>query len=233
MNALNTCVKLWKVNILAILLRYLFGIKRLLHYRLFSSLGSQLRYECFLHIGGSPACKVHLVFVTAETPFTSPWNRSAQPNTRAMQAVWEHMRPCSTSTTSRSICTRSKGTWSTWFNVMLRFGSECAVSLRTANKTGHNTADWACFSHTESCWEGCEVPRGPSHAFLLVHRSFCNLHRRPVGPVLLLHHVQVRRHWFYLGPCVRVSFGFKQLCNAFVFSLAGVNKKQQQRSSFD
>lgn len=88
------------------------------------------------------------------------------------------------------------------------------------------------FAHTESCWEGREVPRGASHAFLLIHRSFCRLHRRPVGPVLLLHHVQVRHRCFvFPDPHVCLDWNNSGMtCPCF---LAGVNKKQLQRSSFD
>lgn len=145
---------------------------------------------------------VCLLFVTAETPFTNHWNRSAQSNTRVMQPVWEHMRPFSTSTISKNTCTRSEETWSTWSSVMLRYGSDCEVSLGAVYKTDPNSADWtlcslSCmFPQTESCWEGYEVPWGASHAFLLIHCSFCNLHCHPVNLVLLLHHVQVRHYCF-------------------------------------
>lgn len=145
---------------------------------------------------------VHLLFVTAGTPSTIHWNRSAQSNTRAMQAASDHMRPFSTSTTSRNICTRSRGTWSTWSSVMLRCGSECGLSLRSAHKTDLNSVVWplcslfCVFPQTESCWEGYEVPWSASHAFLLIHCSFCSLHRHSVNPVLLLRHVQVRHRCF-------------------------------------
>lgn len=51
-------------------------------------------------------------------------------------------------------------------------------------------------SSPESSWEGDEVPWAALHAFLLIYRSFHNLHRHPVSPLLLLHHVQVRDLWF-------------------------------------
>lgn len=51
-------------------------------------------------------------------------------------------------------------------------------------------------SFPESGWEGDEVPWAAPRALLLIHLSFHNLHRHPVSPVLLLHHVQVRDLWF-------------------------------------
>lgn len=61
-------------------------------------------------------------------------------------------------------------------------------------------------SHAEPRWEGDEVPRSASHAFLLIHCPFCSLHCHPVSPVLLLHHVQVRHHYFYLALHVLMNW---------------------------
>lgn len=51
---------------------------------------------------------------------------------------------------------------------------------------------WSALCCLESSWQGPEVSRVASHAFLLIHCSFCNLCRGPVSPILLLRHVQVR-----------------------------------------
>lgn len=83
---------------------------------------------------------VCLLFVFAEIPFLSHWNRLAQPNTREIQAVWGHMRPFSTSMTSRNICTQSKGTWSTLCSVMLRYWLESGISA--TYKTDQHSVDW-------------------------------------------------------------------------------------------
>lgn len=77
---------------------------------------------------------VCLLFVSAEIPFLSHWNRLARPSTREIQEVLGHMRPFSTSMTSRNICTLSEGTWSTWCSEMFRYWSDCWISLRVAHK---------------------------------------------------------------------------------------------------
>lgn len=62
--------------------------------------------------------------VSTGTPSTSPWNRSASPSssrTRGLQSGWGRTRPFSTSTTSRSICTRWRETWITWFSAAVRY----------------------------------------------------------------------------------------------------------------
>lgn len=123
----------------------------------------------------------------------SLWSRSAR--RRGTRALWERTRPSSTSTKSRSICTRSKETWSTWCSATLRCGSEGNTSYGVVCEKNIRI-DWTlslfCMCHTESSGEDGEVPRGAPHAFLPIHSSLYNLHHYPVSPVLLLHHVQVR-----------------------------------------
>lgn len=137
-------------------------------------------------------CSETLCFVIAGTPFRSRWSRSARcSSSRARQAAWGRTRPSSTSMTSRSISTWSRGTWSIWSSAALRSGSGC---IDAESKFSVSLPDWSSDPLAESCWEGGEVPWGSPHAVVLVHHAFHNLHRGSVGAVLLLHHVQVRRH---------------------------------------
>ena len=138
-----------------------------------------------------------VLFVSAGTPSMSLWSRSAQ--RRGTRALWERTRPSSTSTKSRSICTRSKETWSIWCSATLRCESEGNTSdgvVCEKNIRIDRTLSLFCMFHTESSGEDSEVPRGASHAFLPIHSSLYNLHHCPVSPVLLLRHVQVRLLFF-------------------------------------
>lgn len=92
----------------------------------------------FTAAAAPPVCKLD-VSVSAETPFTNRWDRSALSSIRGIQSVWGRTRLFNTSTTLRSICTLSKETWSTWSSVMLRYGSRFELLL---TKTDQKRVGW-------------------------------------------------------------------------------------------
>lgn len=71
------------------------------------------------------------------------------------------------------------------------------VRNRQNSRWNRSEISWpSSLPSTEPSREGGEVPRAAPRTLLLIHRSFHNLHRHPVGLVFLLHHVQVRHLWF-------------------------------------
>lgn len=111
----------------------------------------------------------------------------------ALRPAWGRTRPCSTSTTSRSISTWSRRTWSTWSSAALRSGPGRPLAKSSRGDPSASPTDPSVGCFAESSREGGEVPRGSPHALMLVHHAFHHLCGGPVGAVLLLHHVQVRR----------------------------------------
>lgn len=82
--------------------------------------------------------------------------------------------------------------------------------------------------------QSCEVSWAASHALLFIHRPFCHVRGHPNRPVLLLRHVQVRRHRHFYAANTSAPQWILYLLSFFTsVSHTEANKKQQQRSSFD
>lgn len=196
-NSLNTCIGLWKGNILSILLECLLSIKSCCtEDYVFQSFGEAVAVLMFF-----PACKVSLSVYSlcrCRNSFHESLKQigSAQHQGNAVgmgsyetiqhfNDIKEHLH-----TVKRDVEHLVQRN----VQVLIRDWDLILSSLKTRFSC-LNSLFWP-FSCTESCWEGYEVPRGASHAFLLIHCSFCDLHRHPISPVLLLRHVQVRRRRF-------------------------------------
>lgn len=157
----------------------------------------------------------------------SLWSRSARPSTKGTPAAWGRTKPFSISTTSRSICTWSRGTWSTWSSAALRSGPEQAEQQPTRMRNQLTELSFLPRIQPRRRWSAPSCPPCPPAYPPFISSSLSSSSRSCFSATSCTSKTPL------IGPKRSVFHLIRRLDGVCTFPPAGVNKKQLQRNSFD